>query len=287
MNTTLFQNACTIVVNRVLVKDGAFLDNTIDAKLTSYNVRGKYYTFELEIANKRYIAKYTFDSNIFLQGMLEIITETNTETYSVERINDTLRIYTDAFNYDDLIFCECKKLINISHVNGRKESVSCVTLNFKNNTDFTISYVVAYATSCKHLTNDVLRTLFLISGAVEYSVTRCDDVIAYHSTPIDLIIYNGFITQVLCINKHTYLNGKYSGTITLINSEFKQHFEYVDAKDESPMMVFEYEKDQMDKTSKSIKRSYEFAIKDNMIIIPKIGKFTISTIGNDVIFRKK
>lgn len=286
MNNNLFQNACAIVVNRVLIKNQVFFNNIINAKLISYSMRGKYYTFTLEIENKIYTAKYTFDSNVFLQGILEITTDTYTETYSVERINNSLRIYTDAFNYDELLFADRTKLIDISNVMGRKESVSCVTLDFKNQIDLTITYVMAYATDCKCMSNATIRTLFLISGAVEYSITRCEDVVSYHSSPIDLIIYNGALTQVLCIDQHIRGGRNFSGTIKLLNSEFKQHFDYTNSPKEEFTDILEYETDQMNKNSKSIKRSYAFAIQKDKIVIPKVGKFSISVIGNDVIFRK-
>ncbi len=286
MNDTLFSNACAIVVNRVCERYKISTTTPLAAELLSYAVKGKCYIFNLKIAERLYTATYTFSSNVILQGTLEITTDSSSDIYSIQRVNDAFRIYVTAFDYDELFFVNNDKLVVIRITKQRKQCVSCMSLQFSNKHLFTIINVIAYAKPKPLLTGMQLQALFIISGATEYDITKCRDVVCFCSTNLDMLIYTGATNQIISIVERTNKPGnQLCGAIKILNSDFHQQFTY-ETTTEGLCWIVEFEHDQQNNTNIN-KRVYSTRLDGDIIVVPQVGDFQTTQYGNDIFFIKK
>ena len=284
MKDKLFLNTCAIVVNRVFSKYRPIHDNRYFVKILQSEKGGKYYNFQIDIDGKVFEANYTFDSNVFLQGTLSIVDGSETKRYVIERVNDSLRIYHDIFSYDELFFFGDSKLVDITIAKNRKEYVSCVDIVQHNDGMIVVDNTVVSTSTNYNYNRQIIRDLFLISGALDYSVMKCPDVIVFSSSNMSMLIYSGPVTQVISMDTAMPRSSTPCGHISVFNSDFHQHFEYVKRVTNGNYEVLEYEHSANDPQKKWLKREYEMDFVDGKIHVPNRGYFNIQKTDRDILF---
>ena len=91
------------VVNNIMPRHKRF-DDEYNITVLQKTIKDKYMKYDVIVGGERYHFNYTFFSNVCIAGSLEIVDleHGKTFTYEIERNNDSVRLYVDLENYNEM-----------------------------------------------------------------------------------------------------------------------------------------------------------------------------------------
>lgn len=274
----------SVFVNDILYRDNIFLDE-LEITDISERIKDNTFKFLLKVNGIGCYIVYTFSSNVAIEGKLTI---TNLDTgvsdhYTVERCNDSVRI-SQGFSYHEIYCYLGSRYIDVIVKDGKKVEVTNLTVSKCNDTNScTINVCNTVISGNNRITKydkTIDRLLFAVSGAIDYDITRCQDVICFSCNTMKMVIYNSGSLQVICVDSFTG-KGRKLGEIHPINSNFKQYFEY--DVDHGACEITEYI-ETVD-NPKAVRRKYLYdQDSDTRVISAGNDKFVVVHKGNDITF---
>lgn len=270
------------VVNNIMPRHKRF-DDEYTVTVFQKTIKDKYMKYDVSIGGERYQYNYTFFSNVCIAGSLEIldVSRGKTYTYAIERNNDSIRLYVDLEDYNELYLYNNSTIVDIQVNACRKTYVSCLSIAQVQERGFNITVIRSAITDEQRTKFDfsLNNQLFTVTGAIDYPKTTCYDVVNYKDARNQMVIY--METKCQIIVTHSFSQGHVAGRVHPINSDFNEYVEYK-KKDEYHYQVTEYILNNSEHPF--VKRSYELVNKpDNIIEIAGSNKrFQVSIDKNDV-----
>lgn len=274
----------SVFVNDILYRDNIFLDE-LDVTDISEKIKDNTFKFLLKVNNIPCYIVYTFSSNVAIEGTLKITNMQSgiSDQYAVERCNDSIRI-SQGTDYHEIYCYLGKRFIDIIVKNDKKIEVTNLAIVDSNNTNACKVSVCNTAITNENRINkydkNIDRLLFAVSGAIDYDITRCQDVICFSCSSLKMVVYNSGSLQVICIDTFTG-RGHNLGEIHPINSNFKQYFEYDIDQNKCEITEFIETVD----NPKTVRRKYLYGQDPETRIIDIEGqRFAVVHKGNDITF---
>ena len=275
--------AVSIYVNDILFNKRIY-EERLDIKNIVSNVHDNIFEFTLTINAIPCKFLYIFDSNVSIEGTLEIANlETGeSQIFNVERLNDCVRIGKSLTTYHEVYIYNEVQVIDVSVEKGVKTNVTDLTIT---TTDVSsgVADILNMSVQDNRLYSHnplIERLLFAVSGAIDYDVTKCKDVIYLRSNAIVLVIYDSGSMQVISVDTKTSPN-RATATIRPINSSFAQSYEYVIDKNTCHITEFIPTKN----NPTAIRRQYVYRQDDKTKVITADGrKFSVALEDNNITF---
>lgn len=274
----------SVFVNDILYRDNIFLEE-LEVTDISEKIKDNTFKFLFKVNDIPCYVVYTFASNVAIEGTLNITNMSSgvSDQYTVERCNDSIRIKQGS-DYHEIYCYLGKRYIDIIVKDGKKIEVTNLSVSKSNDTnscrvDVCNTAITNSNRVSKHETN-IDRLLFAVSGAIDYDITRCQDVICFSCNTLKMVVYNSGSLQVICIDAFTG-KGHKLGEIHPINSNFKQFFEYDIDGDKCEITEYIETVD----NPKAVRRKYIYdQSQDSRIISVNDQKFAVVHKGNDITF---
>lgn len=271
------------VVNNIMPQHKRF-DDVYTVDVLQKTIRDKYMKYDVSIGGERFHYNYTFFSNVCIAGSLEIIdvSRGKTWTYAIERNNDSIRLYTDLENYNELYLYSNSTLIDIQVNACRKSFISCINVMQVEDRSYTVTVVRSAVTEEQKTGFDysLNNQIFTVTGAIDYPKMVCYDVVNYVDRSTQMVVYAE--TKCQMIVTHSFEPDHTSGKVHPINSDFEEYIEYTKV---GPYRFHVTEYIVNNTEHPFIKRTYELINhpEDNIIEIAETGKrYHITNVNNDV-----
>ena len=172
------------VVNNIMPQHKRF-DDVYTVDVLQKTIRDKYMKYDVSIGGERFHYNYTFFSNVCIAGSLEIIDVSRGKawTYAIERNNDSIRLYTDLENYNELYLYNNSTIIDIQVNACRKSFISCINIKQVEDRSYTVTVVRSAVTEEQKIfvQNKILtvRDMLLEKEELEFdAVAATDDGLA-------------------------------------------------------------------------------------------------------------
>lgn len=270
--------ANTIVLNAYLYEDQpTFTEDNI--KIIDSIIKNNTYSYTVAVGPSHFKYKFLFFSNTFIHGLLEItnLYTGEVKTYSVNRHSSIIRIYSTYDNYDEFHLYNKSVIINICVQNNKKQSVSSFNINKKSENEFSVIgnkiTTNVITTPCESL----LVTLFAVAGTCDYDTATCPDTIVFSSSRMLMAIYADINAQLICTN--IFPKTKTVGSISVINSDFNQRYEYIKTGDLYQIKEFVNNHT----NAEIIKREYDIVATDTSIHVPQYNRTYKITINDNTV----
>ena len=274
------------VVNNIIPRHKRF-DDEYNITVLQKTIKDKYMKYDVIVGGERYHFNYTFFSNVCIAGSLEIVDleHGKTFTYAIERNNDSIRLYVDLENYNEMYLYNNSMIIDIQVNACRKSYISCLTITQLDERDYNVTLIRTAVTDAQRSNFDfsLNNQLFTVTGAIDCPKTVCYDVVNFVDRSTQMVIYAE--TKCQMIVSHSFETDHISGKVHPINSDFNEYIKYKKL-DEYHYQVIEYILNNSEHPF--VKRSYEL-INESQNVIAIRGtdkKFRVSTNNNDVAITK-
>lgn len=274
------------VVNNIMPRHKRF-DDEYNITVLQKTIKDKYMKYDVIVGGERYHFNYTFFSNVCIAGSLEIVDleHGKTFTYAIERNNDSVRLYVDLENYNEMYLYNNSTIIDIQVNACRKSYISCLTIAQTDVQEYNVTLVRTAVTDAQRKNFDfsLNNQLFTVTGAIDYPKTVCYDVVNFVDRSTQMVIYAE--TKCQMIVSHSFETDHVAGKVHPINSDFNEYIKYKKL-DEYHYQVIEYILSNSEHPF--VKRSYEL-INESQNVIAIRGtdkKFRVSTNNNDVTITK-
>lgn len=274
------------VVNNIMPRHKRF-DDEYSITVLQKTIKDKYMKYDVIVGGERYHFNYTFFSNVCIAGSLEIVDleHGKTFTYAIERNNDSIRLYVDLENYNEMYLYNNSTIIDIQVNACRKSYISCLTIAQTDEQKYNVTLIRTAVTDAQRKNFDfsLNNQLFTVTGAIDYPKTVCYDVVNFVDRSTQMVIYAE--TKCQMIVSHSFETDHVAGKVHPINSEFNEYIKYKKL-DEYHYQVIEYILNNSEHPF--VKRSYEL-INESQNVIAIRGtdkKFRVSTNNNDVTITK-
>lgn len=270
------------VVNNIMPRHKRF-DDEYDITVLQKTIRDKYMKYDVTIGGERYHFNYTFFSNVCIAGSLEILdlNSGKTYTYAIERNNDSIRLYVDLENYNEMYLYNNSTIIDIQVNSCRKSYISCLTITQLDEKDYNVTLIRTAVTDAQRSNFDFClnNQLFTVTGAIDYPKMVCYDVVNFVDRSTQMVIYAE--TKCQMIVSHSFETDHVAGKVHPINSDFNEYIKYKKL-DEYHYQVTEFILNNSEHPF--VKRSYELINEEpNLIAIRGTNKrFRVTTNNNDV-----
>lgn len=278
--------ANTTVVNNIMPRHKRF-DDEYNITVLQKTIKDKYMKYDVIVGGERYHFNYTFFSNVCIAGSLEIVDleHGKTFTYAIERNNDSIRLYVDLENYNEMYLYNNSTIIDIQVNACRKSYISCLTIAQTDEQKYNVTLIRTAVTDAQRKNFDfsLNNQLFTVTGAIDYPKTVCYDVVNFVDRSTQMVIYAE--TKYQMIVSHSFETDHVAGKVHPINSDFNEYIKYKKL-DEYHYQVIEYILNNSEHPF--VKRSYEL-INESQNVIAIRGtdkKFRVSTNNNDVTITK-
>ena len=191
------------------------------------------YEYDIKIDDVYYKFKYTFDSNTFARGTLEITQDDkHFKSLAIKKDMKGFKMYLSGTEYIEFYSFNHKQLLGIRLINGRKTTIASINIQTdrldETNEDYTISITPAVPSVLDNDDTELRMIIFAVNGVSNKDFHHCFDVVAFKSRSISLIIFSDVTGQIICTN--TTINKIHNerwGQITVINSDFEQTYDYI------------------------------------------------------------
>lgn len=274
------------VVNNIMPRHKRF-DDEYNITVLQKIIKDKYMKYDVIVGGERYHFNYTFFSNVCIAGSLEIVDleHGKTFTYAIERNNDSIRLYVDLENYNEMYLYNNSMIIDIQVNACRKSYISCLTIAQIDEQEYNVTLIRTAVTDAQRKNFDfsLNNQLFTITGAIDYPKTVCYDVVNFVDRSTQMVIYAE--TKCQMIVSHSFEADHVAGKVHPINSDFNEYIKYKKL-DEYHYQVIEYILNNSEHPF--VKRSYEL-INESQNVIAIRGtdkKFRVSANNNDVTITK-
>lgn len=274
------------VVNNIMPRHKRF-DDEYNITVLQKTIKDKYMKYDVIVGGERYHFNYTFFSNVCIAGSLEIVDleHGKTFTYAIERNNDSIRLYVDLENYNEMYLYNNSTIIDIQVNACRKSYISCLTIAQTDEQKYNVTLIRTAVTDAQRKNFDfsLNNQLFTVTGAIDYPKTVCYDVVNFVDRSTQMVIYAE--TKCQMIVSHSFETDHVAGKVHPINSDFNEYIKYKKL-DEYHYQVIEYILNNSEHPF--VKRSYEL-INESQNVIAIRGtdkKFRVSTNNNDVTITK-
>lgn len=274
------------VVNNIMPRHKRF-DDEYNITVLQKTIKDKYMKYDVIVGGERYHFNYTFFSNVCIAGSLEIVDleHGKTFTYAIERNNDSIRLYVDLENYNEMYLYNNSMIIDIQVNACRKSYISCLTIAQIDEQEYNVTLIRTTVTDAQRKNFDfsLNNQLFTVTGAIDYQKTVCYDVVNFVDRSTQMVIYAE--TKCQMIVSHSFETDHVAGKVHPINSDFNEYIKYKKL-DEYHYQVIEYILNNSEHPF--VKRSYEL-INESQNVIAIRGtdkKFRVSTNNNDVTITK-
>lgn len=274
------------VVNNIMPRHKRF-DDEYNITVLQKTIKDKYMKYDVIVGGERYHFNYTFFSNVCIAGSLEIVDleHGKTFTYAIERNNDSIRLYVDLENYNEMYLYNNSVIIDIQVNACRKSYISCLTIAQTDEQGYNVTLIRTAVTDAQRKNFDfsLNNQLFTVTGAIDYPKTVCYDVVNFVDRSTQMVIYAE--TKCQMIVSHSFEADHVAGKVHPINSDFNEYIKYKKL-DEYHYQVIEYILNNSEHPF--VKRSYEL-INESQNVIAIRGtdkKFRVSTNNNDVTITK-
>lgn len=274
------------VVNNIMPRHKRF-DDEYNITVLQKIIKDKYMKYDVIVGGERYHFNYTFFSNVCIAGSLEIVDleHGKTFTYAIERNNDSVRLYVDLENYNEMYLYNNSTIIDIQVNSCRKSYISCLTITQLDEKDYNVTLIRTAVTDAQRSNFDfsLNNQLFTVTGAIDYPKTVCYDVVNFVDRSTQMVIYAE--TKCQMIVSHSFETDHVAGKVHPINSDFNEYIKYKKLG-EYHYQVIEYILNNSEHPF--VKRSYELINESQNIIAIKgtDKKFRVSTNNNDVTITK-
>lgn len=286
MNLKFMWYANATVVNNIMPRHKRF-DDEYNITVLQKTIKDKYMKYDVIVGGERYHFNYTFFSNVCIAGSLEIVDleHGKTFTYAIERNNDSIRLYVDLENYNEMYLYNNSMIIDIQVNACRKSYISCLTIAQTDEQGYNVTLIRTAVTDAQRKNFDfsLNNQLFTVTGAIDYPKTVCYDVVNFVDRSTQMVIYAE--TKCQMIVSHSFEADHVAGKVHPINSDFNEYIKYKKL-DEYHYQVIEYILNNSEHPF--VKRSYEL-INESQNVIAIRGtdkKFRVSTNNNDVTITK-
>ncbi len=274
------------VVNNIMPRHKRF-DDEYNITVLQKTIKDKYMKYDVIVGGERYHFNYTFFSNVCIAGSLEIVDleHGKTFTYAIERNNDSIQLYVDLENYNEMYLYNNSTIIDIQVNACRKSYISCLTIAQTDEQKYNVTLIRTAVTDAQRKNFDfsLNNQLFTVTGAIDYPKTVCYDVVNFVDRSTQMVIYAE--TKCQMIVSHSFETDHVAGKVHPINSDFNEYIKYKKL-DEYHYQVIEYILNNSEHPF--VKRSYEL-INESQNVIAIRGtdkKFRVSTNNNDVTITK-
>lgn len=274
------------VVNNIMPRHKRF-DDEYNITVLQKTIKDKYMKYDVIVGGERYHFNYTFFSNVCIAGSLEIVDleHGKTFTYAIERNNDSIRLYVDLENYNEMYLYNNSMIIDIQVNSCRKSYISCLTIAQTDEQGYNVTLIRTAVTDAQRKNFDfsLNNQLFTVTGAIDYPKMVCYDVVNFVDRSTQMVIYAE--TKCQMIVSHSFEADHVAGKVHPINSDFNEYIKYKKL-DEYHYQVIEYILNNSEHPF--VKRSYEL-INESQNVIAIRGtdkKFRVSTNNNDVAITK-
>ena len=274
------------VVNNIMPRHKRF-DDEYNITVLQKTIKDKYMKYDVNIGGERYHFNYTFFSNVCIAGSLEIIDCNSGKifTYAIERNNDSIRLYVDLENYNEMYLYNNSTIIDIQVNACRKSYISCLTISQTNEQDYDLTIIRTAVTDeqRENFNYSLYNQLFTVTGAIDYPKTLCYDVVNFVDHNMQMAIYSEAKCQIIVT--HSFEPGHITGKVHPINSDFNEYIRYKKLKDYH-YQVTEYILNNSEHPF--VKRSYELVNEEQeLLVVPGADKkFRVITNNNDLTFLK-
>ncbi len=281
----------TSVVAKLTLKDRYTENSLHKVSAIKTAIHENIYEYNVMIDDVAYEFKYTFDSNTFARGKLEI-TQNNIvfKTLAIKKDMNGFKVYLSALEYIEFYTFNHKQLLGIRIVNGRKTTVASINIEIdrldETHEDYVINITPAVPSVLKKDDVQLRMILFAVNGVNNKDFHHCYDVIAFKSKNISLIIFSDVTGQVICTDaKLKKIHNEQWGQITVINSDFEQTYDYVYNTDSK--IYFIEERVENRHHTPVLKDRISYREKKHIAYINEEKKYSIELCDdNDVIFEK-
>ena len=178
------------------------------------------YEYDVRIDSTNYHFKYSFNSNTFARGKLEIkINDILYKTLGIVRDLNGLKVYVSQDEYIQFYSFNQKQLIGIKIGDNKKEAVASINIESviedNEHEEYTI-YVVTAVPSALDKNNIPLHVLlFAVNGIANKDYHYCHDVNVFSSQNISMVIFSEISGQIICVDtKLKRIHNEQIGTIT-------------------------------------------------------------------------
>lgn len=270
------------VVNNIMPRHKRF-DDEYNITVLQKTIKDKYMKYDVIVGGERYRFNYTFFSNVCIAGSLEIVDleHGKTFTYAIERNNDSIRLYVDLENYNEMYLYNNSTIIDIQVDMCRKSYISCLTITQVDEKEYNINLIRTAVTpeQRKNFDFSLNNQLFTVTGAIDYPKTLCYDVVNFVDRSTQLVIYAETKCQIVVT--HSFEHNHVLGKVHPINADFNEYIQYKKLADKR-YRVTEYILNNSEHPF--VKRSYELVNEgSDLIIIPETNKrFRVMNNNNDV-----
>lgn len=281
----------TSVVAKLTMKDdysGVFSHKVLAVKTA---IHENIYEYDVVVNDVNYKFKYTFDSNTFARGKLEITQNGSTfRNLLIKKDMRGFKVYLSALEYIEFYSFNHKQLIGIKIVNNRKSTIASINIETNVNDEvreeYTIDITPAVPSQLDEKDSHLHMLLFVVNGVGSKDFHHCYDVVSFRGNAYGLIIFSDVTGQIICADtKLKRIQHEEIGQLTVINSDFKQTFEYVYDTKNKIYFVEERVEDRNNNTV--IKDRISYREKKGIAYINEMKKYSVSTIDdNDVIFKQ-
>ena len=281
----------TSVVAKLTLKDSYFLPSEHKISTINTAIHENVYEYDINIDNIAYKFKYTFDSNTFVRGKLEISkNKSHFKTLAIKKDMHGFKVYLSALEYIEFYSFNNKQLLGIRLVNGRKTTIASINIETDQLDDKHEDYTIFVTPAVPSILDDTdvkLRMiLFAVNGVNNKDFHHCFDVVALKTKKVSLIIFSDVTGQVICTD--TVLDKVHNelwGQITVINSDFNQIYDYVYNTDRKTYFVEERVENRHKQSV--MKDRFFYREKRGKLFINDDKQYTIEICNdNDIIFKK-
>lgn len=281
----------TSVVAKLTLRD--IYGVTTSHKVVAINtaIHENIYEYDISVNDIQYRFKYTFDSNTFARGKLEI-TQNNKDfkTLVIKKDMHGFKVYLSISEYIEFYTFNQKQLLGIRIINGRKSTIASINIQTDLHNDmheeYTINITPAVPSKLDNDDKELHMILFAVNGIANKDFHRCYDVVAFKTKNVSLIIFSDVTGQIICTEtKLKNIMYERLGIIDVINSDFNQTYEYV--YDTKKQIYFIEEKVEDRYKRSVIKERISYREKSGIARINEEKKYTIVTDDdNDIVFEE-
>ena len=215
------------VINTIMPHHKRY-DDVYNVTVLQKDIKDKYMRYTVVIGGEQYRYNYTFFSNVCIAGALEITDcqKGKTYSYALERNNDSIRLYSDLENYNEVYLYEGNTLIDIQVNFCRKSFISCMNIHQSDNNNYGVT-ITRVSISEEHRSRfdfSLQNQLFTVTGAIDYKQTICYDVIGLADRSCQMVVYTEGKKQLIIT--HVFEPNHESGKVHPINSDFDEYIDY-------------------------------------------------------------
>ena len=281
----------TSVVAKLTLQDiyGGTATHSVSAVQTS--IHENVYEYDIYLNNIYYKFKYSFDSNTFARGKLEISKNGESfRTLVIKRDIHGFKVYLSVAEYIEFYTFNHKQLLGIRIVNGRKTTIASINITTERadetHEDYSISITPAVPSQLDKDDIHLHMIMFATNGINNKDFHHCYDVVSFGSKAVGLHIFSDVTGQVICTDtKLNRIQHEQIGHITVINSDFNQIYEYV--YDTKKKIYFIEERVENRHKQTVIKDRFSYREKKGIAYVNEEKKYQVTTQDdNDIIFKE-